>query len=335
MDNKTLQDLKKEYEIKRQKALELAEEKKASLYLTYPKLQEIENELSTLSIKTAKSILANSASSEAVDNLKNNIALLKNQKLAYLNSIGINESDLAPVFDCPICNDTGYVNKNGVSSMCNCLKQRVINIEYNKSQLGNLDKENFETFNLNFYSDEANFEKYKSKLSPRDNILRIKSCAEKFIENFDSADEKNLILMGNSGLGKTFLSNCIANELLKKGKTVLYQTSPNMLEEIIKYRFDKPGCNKDVVDNLLNVDLLIIDDLGTETVNSLTSTELFNILNSRLLNQTNKITKTIISTNLTLQNIYSTYDERISSRIIGYYTVCKFFGEDIRLKKLK
>ena len=105
-----------------------------------------------------------------------------------------------------------------------------------------------------------------------------------------------------------------------------------MLEQIINYRFDKPNCNPDIVDNLLNVDLLIIDDLGTENINSMKFTELFNILNSRLLNQYHKITKTIISTNLTLQNIYSIYDERIASRIVGYYTVCKFFGEDIRFK---
>ena len=216
--------------------------------------------------------------------------------------------------------------------MCNCLKQRIFNIEYNKSNLGNLEKENFSTFRLDFYSNEVNSEKYRSKISPRENILKIKSISEKFIEKFDSPEEKNLIFMGNSGLGKTFLSNCIANELLKKGKTVLYQTAPIMLEQIINYRFDKPNCNPDIVDNLLNVDLLIIDDLGTENINSMKFTELFNILNSRLLNQYHKITKTIISTNLTLQNIYSIYDERIASRIVGYYTVCKFFGEDIRFK---
>ena len=332
MDKKLLNDLKKEYDKKRQKAIEMAENKKISLYENNPKLQEIESSLSALSIKTAKSILLNSTSSTAIDTLKEDINKLNRQKLDIFHSLGMNETDFEPDFECKICNDTGYIEQNGLNTMCNCLKQKIFNAEYNKSNLGNLEKENFSSFNLNLYSDEINFDKYKSKVSPRDNIIRIKSISEKFIQNFDSPDEKNLIFMGNSGLGKTFLSNCIANELLKNGKTVLYQTAPVMLEEIINYRFDKPNCNKDIMDNLLNVDLLIIDDLGTENVNSMKFTELFNVLNSRLLNQNHKITKTIISTNLTLQNIYSIYDERIASRIVGYYTVCKFFGDDIRFK---
>ena len=332
MDKKLLLDLKKEYELKRLKAIERAEQKKIEIYSKYPKLQEIENSLSRLSIETAKSILLHNSSQSAINSLKNDFSKLKSQKIELLNSLGIKEIDLEPVFSCKLCSDTGYINQNGTSSMCNCLKQRIFNIEYNKSNVGNLEKENFSTFRLDFYSNEVNSEKYRSKISPRENILKIKSISEKFIEKFDSPEEKNLIFMGNSGLGKTFLSNCIANELLKKGKTVLYQTAPIMLEQIINYRFDKPNCNPDIVDNLLNVDLLIIDDLGTENINSMKFTELFNILNSRLLNQYHKITKTIISTNLTLQNIYSIYDERIASRIVGYYTVCKFFGEDIRFK---
>jgi len=126
-------------------------------------------------------------------------------------------------------------------------------------------------------------------------------------------------------LGKTFLAGCIANELLKKNKTVLYQTAPVMFDEIIKYRFKDPNANPNILKNLLNVDLLIIDDLGTENMNGMQFTELFNIINTRLLNQNDKITKTIISTNYTLQQIHDVYEDRISSRIVGYYTVCKFF----------
>ena len=87
-----------------------------------------------------------------------------------------------------------------------------------------------------------------------------------------------------------------------------------------------------ILDSILNVDLLIIDDLGTECINNMKFTELFNILNTRLLNQ-NKITKTIISTNLSLKNLYSNYDERIISRIVGNYDICYFFGDDIRFQK--
>lgn len=132
--------------------------------------------------------------------------------------------------------------------------------------------------------------------------------------------------------GKSFLSDCIAYELLKKGKTVLYQTSPVMLDAIIDYRFNKNNTAA-IYDSILNVDLLIIDDLGTETLNSMKFTELFNVINTRLLNQNNRITKTIISTNLNLQDLRAKYDERIFSRFVGSYNICRFFGDDIRYMK--
>ena len=133
-------------------------------------------------------------------------------------------------------------------------------------------------------------------------------------------------------MGKTFLSSCIANELLKQGKTVLYQTASVMLDAIIDYRFGKSTSSKDIYEHLLNVDLLIIDDLGTEGTNQMKLVELFNILNSRLLNS-KKVTKTIISTNLSLQALFENYDERIVSRLVGNYDICYFFGEDIRFMK--
>ena len=129
------------------------------------------------------------------------------------------------------------------------------------------------------------------------------------------------------------MSNCIASELLQKGKTDLYQTAPVLLESVIDFKFGK---NKSVSENLiqsvLEADLLIIDDLGTETVNSLKLSELFTIINSRILNLNNHITKTIISTNLNMNDIFSIYQDRIGSRIAGYYDIYYFFGEDLRLK---
>ena len=107
-----------------------------------------------------------------------------------------------------------------------------------------------------------------------------------------------------------------------------------MLDSIIDYKFGKTEDSENIYNNILNVDLLIIDDLGTENINSLKFSELFNIINTRLLNQTNHITKTIISTNLSMDNLFKLYDERIVSRLIGYYNICRFFGDDIRYKKL-
>lgn len=130
------------------------------------------------------------------------------------------------------------------------------------------------------------------------------------------------------------MSNCIAAELLNKGKTVLYQTAPVLLESVIDYKLSR---NKNVKNNIynsvLNVDLLIIDDLGTESLNSMKLSELFTILNTRILNMNNKITKTIISTNLNINDIFNNYEERIGSRIAGYYDIYYFFGDDLRFRK--
>ena len=130
------------------------------------------------------------------------------------------------------------------------------------------------------------------------------------------------------------MSNCIAKELLKKGKTVLYQTSPVLLESVIDYKMSK---NKNFADNIyksiLETDLLIIDDLGTESLNSMKLSELFTIINTRILNLNNNITKTIISTNLNINDIFNNYEECIGSRIAGYYDIYYFFGDDLRFKK--
>lgn len=131
------------------------------------------------------------------------------------------------------------------------------------------------------------------------------------------------------------MSNCIANELLKKGKTVLYQTSPVLLETVVNNKMtrNKTSAQQEFYKNVLECDLLIIDDLGTEFLNSLLLSELFTILNTRLLNFNSKVTKTIISTNLSIEEIFRKYEERIGSRIAGYYDIYHFFGEDLRLKR--
>ena len=134
------------------------------------------------------------------------------------------------------------------------------------------------------------------------------------------------------------MSNCIASELLKNGKTVLYQTAPVLLESIIDYKFSKNKNynnydNSDIYKSILTADLLIIDDLGTESLNSMKLSELFTILNTRILNMNNKITKTIISTNLNINDIFNNYEERIGSRIAGYYDIYYFFGDDLRFKR--
>ena len=130
------------------------------------------------------------------------------------------------------------------------------------------------------------------------------------------------------------MSNCIAKELLKKSKTVLYQTAPVWLESVIDYKMSKQkNYSENILKSVLEFDLLIIDDLGIESLNSMKLSELFNIINTRILNLNQRMTKTIISTNLNIQDIFRNYEERIGSRIAGYYDIYCFFGDDLRFKK--
>lgn len=328
MNNQELKQLLKEYAQKRELAERNCEKKIDKLYLDNPKLSNIIDSINKSSINLSKSIL--SGNKEQIHYIQKQLDDLKNEKLTILKNLNISNSFFEPEYECKKCNDTGYLVDNN-SIMCSCLKQKLINLQYNKSNIYDVEKDSFDTFDDNILSDKPDEKKYNSTVSPRDNIQNIKKIAINFIKNFNNPNEKNLLFTGNTGLGKTFLSNCIANEILKQGETVLYQTAPIMLDEIIDYRFGKK--DSFIYDNILNADLLIIDDLGTENLNSLKFTELFNVINTRLLNQNNHITKTIISTNLSLNNLFQNYDERIFSRLVGYYNICRFYGEDIRINK--
>jgi DNA replication protein DnaC len=331
--NSVLNELLKEYEFSRIDSNLRLEERKASLYKATPELQKIEDEIISTSISLSKSIISNN-DSKHLASLKKKISELAKEKESILKSLGKSKDYLVVNYSCNICKDTGYILNGNTTSMCNCLKQKLFNIQYNKANLSNLDKENFDNFDLKLYSDKPDEQKYGTTLSPRQNMKEIKKCVEDFILNFDNPEQKNLMFSGGTGLGKTFLSNAIVNELLKKGKTVLYQTAPVMLDNIISEMFGKTNKENSISESLLNVDLLVIDDLGTETMNSMKFTELYKIINTRLLNQ-GKITKTIISTNLDLQHLYMTYDERLVSRFVGHYDTYRFFGDDIRFKLRK
>ena len=329
MSNPNLKVLLREYDKKRlDKQLEL-ENKLNKFYLKNPDISNINDKINRISIEISKTILLNK-NSDKLEKLNLELNNLKKEKKELLNKLNIENNFFEANYDCKLCNDTGYLN-NDTSVMCSCLKQKLLDFQYNKSNISSLEYENFDNFNINLFSDEIDEKKYNSNISPKENLEKIKNISLNFINNFDNPQEKNLLFTGNTGLGKTFLTNCIAKELLKQGKTVLYQTAPVMLDSILDYKFGKN--NEFNYNDLLNVDLLIIDDLGTESSNNIKFSELFNILNTRLLNQNNRITKTIISTNLSLNHLFKTYDERIFSRLVGYYNICRFFGEDLRYKK--
>ena len=334
MSNEILSTLLLEYDQKKRKAELDLETRKEELYKKFPRLQEIETELNNFAINTAKNILK--GNTESFSNFNQKISELKLEKEKILKENKIPKKILEPNYECKICKDTGYIqNENSASNLCPCLKQKLLDISYNKSNISNLGKENFDKFNINIFSDIPDPEKFKLNISPRQNIITIKEKCIDFIENFDNPDTHNLLFTGNTGLGKTFMSNCIANELIKKGKNVLYQTAPVLLETVIDNKMNKykSSTQDDFYKNVLESDLLIIDDLGTECLNSMKLSELFTILNTRLLNLNNKVTKTIISTNLNINNIFKNYEERIGSRIAGFYDIYYFFGDDLRFKK--
>lgn len=336
MSTSDLEILLVEYEQRRREAEQDLEKRKKQIYQKNPRLKQIEEEIGKISIQKTKSILIHQLTDSLNTELENKLYHLKQEKEEILKQEKIEESFFRPKYECEKCKDTGYITySNQKTKMCSCLKQKLINISYHKSNLSNLQKENFGNFDSNRFSDEIDLEKYKMNISPRTNINEIKKASIQFIEDFEKPDTKNLFFTGNTGLGKTYMTNCIANELLNKGKTVLYQTAPVLLETIIDYKFNKykTANANDFYDQVLKVDLLIIDDLGTECINNMKLSELFTILNARSLNLNNKITKTIISTNLSIEKIFATYEERIGSRIAGFYDIYYFFGEDLRLKK--
>lgn len=333
MADKNIENLLSEYEQKRRKAQMEAEASVAKLYEEFPGLEVIDDELNKYEISKSKAILGGKNDLREYDSLIEN---LKKKKEKFLQEKQIDVNLYKPKYECRDCNDIGYIQEeNNKSVMCHCLKQRLLNLSYNQSNLSDIKNMNFDNFNINLFSNEIDTKKYKIKCSPRQNILNVKNACINFIDNFDNLEEKNLLFCGNTGLGKTYMSNAIANEILKKGKTVLYQTAPVLLEKVIDGKFNKyKSQNSDEFSrNVLIVDLLIIDDLGTENINSMTINELFTILNTRILNLNNKPTKTIISTNLSIEQIFKIYEERIGSRIAGYYNIFQFVGEDLRLKR--
>lgn len=325
----TYKRIEREYELKRNAANRDFRELKESIYNSNPRLKEIDTEISKCGAQAAKlSILSSAQNKEDIKlELEKKISKLNDEKKSIISSLNI---ELKPKYSCEKCEDTGYIRENGNTYMCSCFKQELINESYSKSNLYKLKEESFEKVNLNLFSDESNIDKYKTAVSPRENIKKIIEISKEFINNFDLPEQKNLLFTGTPGVGKTFMSSCIANEIINKSYTVLYQTSSLLLNSIFEYKFSKEDSSKELYDSLFNVNLLIIDDLGTENLTAAKFEELFTIINSRLIKPT---TKTIISTNLSLEELAKTYDHRILSRLMGNFNILRFYGDDIRLKK--
>ncbi|MCX7841934.1 MAG: ATP-binding protein [Clostridia bacterium] len=330
-------EIMKEYDKRRTSSQEKLDERRALVYSRVPRIQEIDSSIQLTGIRYNKLILSgDKCVSEALSMLQDEIDALKREKAELLAQNGFPADFLTLSFYCGLCHDSGFINGEAGSIKCTCYKQLLIDKLYSYSNLQLTDAENFSTFDETFYPEAADEAKYGIKISPRENIRRIRERCLSFVENFSSPDEKNLFFCGPTGVGKTFMSNCIALEVLKKGYTVLYQTSPVLFNRINEYR-TKSFKDEDFEDigyrSIFDADLLIIDDLGTEPQSAARYAELLNILNTRYNTNLGRPCKTIISSNLSVRNLYEYYTERVASRIVGNFDMNLFAGQDIRTAK--
>lgn len=323
-DEKIINKILSEYENLRITAAAERKKRIEEVYKKYPQIDEIDNEINRLGFKNMTDIIKNpEKKNEYNKSLHESIKSLEEKR----NKI-ISENNIAPDFDkynyrCKICSDTGYDENGG---KCICFRQKLINEAYSMSNMSEMiKKQNFDTFSLSYYKKD----KGEEGISPYENMEKIVTHCKKMCENFES-ESKNMLFYGPTGLGKTFLSSAIAKEIMDSGKTVVYLRATKLFSVYEDYRFGRNG-DKSVIDNIYNADLLIIDDLGTEPNNNNNLSFLFDVVNERIAN--NK--KIIINTNLGLSELTKMYSMRFTSRLYEYFKMYKFFGEDIRLQKLK
>lgn len=324
MYGQVLKNILNDYDRKRDKAVSNKRMRTQKIYREIPEIKAIEEKITKLGLSMSKSVIQNPDNyKEELEKVREKIESLKMEK-AYLlteNNIPLDYLDIK--YDCEECKDKGFLVSG---KKCNCLKQSIIMRAYRMSNIENvLEKENFRSFDIDIFPD---VEYEGEDMTPRENMNYISSICVDFINNFDDRNDENLLFYGSTGLGKTFMCNCIAKSLLDMNEIVIYQTAFTILEIIEKRRFGRGAdrFNDFEYDILFDADLLIIDDLGTEVSNAFTNAEIFNIVNTRLL----KGTKTIISTNLTPKEISEVYTDRVFSRVLEKFIPLRFYGPDLR-----
>ena len=300
-------------------------ELKEILYRHNPRLEEIDREVNLAGVDAAKKIIRRPADREAIKaELNEKLSSLETEKQHIYDELGVTDEYFNTAYRCRKCHDTGMVD----GKECSCFRQYLIKKAYGRSLLNELsDDETFGNFNPTYYSaDDADIYGVSSYESIR---IAFNTCVE-FVKNFGK-NYKNILITGKTGLGKTFLCNAMAKSVLSHGFTVIYISAGRLFKTLADEQFSR---NEDeeyssFYDDVLSVDLLIIDDLGTEFSTTLVSSQIFNIINERMLN-----TKpTVISTNLTPKEIQDQYSDRVLSRIMDGFDMLKITGEDIRIQK--
>ncbi|WP_209344598.1 ATP-binding protein [Flavonifractor sp. AGMB03687] len=302
--------------------------RKAEIYAQLPRLREIDKELKgTVYQIIASSLREGRDPAPSIQVIKDHNLSLQAERTHLLlqNGWGADALDEQPA--CPKCNDTGWVG----AQMCTCLKKLCGEEQIKElSKLLDLGEQSFETFSMDYYSPlpwpgEA--------LSPRENMEFIFDLCSNYARKFGRFKLRNLFLSGAPGLGKTFLSACIARTVSENGFSVVYDTAVNVFARFEEQKFARDRLDaeeaKDETKRYLGCDLLILDDLGSELTTPFVQSALYTLINARLM--ANK--QTVISSNLTMTQVRQRYTPQISSRLEGEYRVLPFYGEDIRLQR--
>lgn len=321
LNNSQYDTIIRTYEQKQLHNRDVADKRRETAYKQLPELRELHQFISELSVRQARKLLE--GDENALTELKTHIKDLSEQGRGLLLSAGFPADYLEPVYDCADCKDTGFIG----NQKCHCFQKAVIDLLYTQSNLKYiLQKENFDTFSMAYYS--HNHIDPKTGSSSLANMQKAFLAAKDFVDTFGK-EFRNLFFYGDTGVGKTFLSNCIAKELIDQSFSVIYFSTFELFDILAKSKFGKDDAADQMNEHIFNCDLLIIDDLGTEMANSFTVSQLFLCLNERILRRKS----TIISTNLSLESLVDIYSERTFSRITSNYTLLKLTGDDIRIKK--
>ena len=291
----------------------------ALAYAQQPRLREIDKQLRMTMAKAARAVFAGGDAEALMNQAKEeNLALQREREWILEERFEPGFLDETPI--CSVCSGTGYVG----STMCDCLAELCRQEQKKELTFLSAGRESFDQFRLDYYSDKPTPAGY----SPRVVMEKTYQDCRRYAFGFNMASG-NLLFSGNTGLGKTFLSACIARAVADQGYSVVYESAGHLFAALEKARFEANEENRRAAAKYTECDLLIVDDLGTELPGQFVTAALYSLINDRLL--TGK--PTIISTNLHSDEIARRYNPQIASRLRGSYKRVAFVGDDIRLLK--